>query len=104
MIVVYISPMSDEMKRYIDILMEHVDDRFKLLAEGQSSILDKVERHTQQFTELSEQNTHINANINVIRQDIKEMKKDIKEIKSDVQEKDHQIKTLNQRVKKLELA
>jgi len=110
--------MSDEMKKYIGVLMEDTNEKFKLLGEGISLNYDLLKKVTDDVAVLKTDVSELKTKTNVIQQDVNTMKKDIgvmkediskikqgiKEIKKDNKEKDTQVSLIDKRVSELELA
>lgn len=96
--------MSDEMKKYLGILMEDALEKFKALGEGQADILRTVEESKEKLTIVESEIKYTNLRLGNIEKNVVTIKKDIKEIKNEIKEQDHQIKDLSKRVIGLELA
>ena len=95
--------MSDEMKRYMDILKEHFDQGLKVLAEGLSVANDKLDRVIDITTDNTQRLDRLEVHVKVLKSDITSIKKEVGEIRSDLKEKDRQMKLLNKRMSTIEL-
>lgn len=78
--------LEETMKRHIDVILEHMDNRFDAIAEGQAMMGEKVELLGEKVELLIEDMDQVKSSIVEIRSDIVEIRSDIVGIRSDIGE------------------